>query len=394
MSTDDEFEDERSVDGPDSGGERLQKVLARAGVASRRASELLITEGRVDVNGEVITTLGARVDPEVDLVRVDGERVITSSNLSYLMLNKPRGVVTTMEDPQGRRCIGDILAGRSDRLFHVGRLDTDTDGLLLLTNDGELANKLAHPSYGVSKTYVAQVKTPVARDAGRRLKDGFDLDDGPVKAESFRVIQQNIGKALVEIVVHEGRKHVVRRMLEAVGNPVETLTRTQFGPLRLGDLRVGKMRPLDNREIAALLDAASGDPRPRTSTRGPRKPVTPRTPMRKPTAGKAERKPAPRRGVPRPEDSAASTSRSSKGSPAKRRTSSERTSKPRTSSSRTPDARKPNPRTPDARKPNPRTPDARNPNPRASTPRTSKPRTSTARTSSQPPRRRADGDNH
>ena len=162
MSTHDEFEDERSVDGPDRGGERLQKVLARAGIASRRASELLITEGRVDVNGEVITTLGARVDPEVDLVRVDGERVITSSNLSYLMLNKPRGVVTTMEDPQGRRCIGDILAGRSDRLFHVGRLDTDTDGLLLLTNDGELANKLAHPSYGVEQ----DVRGP-GEDAGR-----------------------------------------------------------------------------------------------------------------------------------------------------------------------------------------------------------------------------------
>jgi 23S rRNA pseudouridine2605 synthase len=297
---DDDSNDDGDTHNPD--GERLQKVLARAGIASRRASELLITEGRVDVNGEVVSTLGARVDPDQDLVRVDGERVITSTKSTYMMLNKPRGVVSTMDDDQGRESIGNLLAGRTDRLFHVGRLDTDTDGLILLTNDGELANKLAHPSYGVSKTYIAQVKTPVARDAGRRLKDGFDLEDGPVQAESFRVLQQNIGKALVEIVVHEGRKHVVRRMLEAVGNPVETLTRTAFGPLHLGDLRAGKMRPLDNREIAALLDAASGDPKPRTSPRGPRKAVTPRTPLRKPTAGKAERKPAARRGEPRRED--------------------------------------------------------------------------------------------
>ena len=256
-----EFDDRESHpnESAEGEGERLQKVLARAGVASRRASELLISAGRVDVNGEVVTTLGTRIDPETAVVRVDGERVPTSTQKTYVLFNKPRGMVTTMSDPQSRPCVGDVVAGRSDRLFHVGRLDTDTDGVLLLTNDGELANQLSHPSFGVSKTYVAQVRAPVARDVGRRLREGIELDDGPVQAESFRVIQQNIGKALVEVVVHEGRKHVVRRMLEAVGNPVETLTRTQFGPLRLGDLRTGRMRPLDSREVGALLDAAPSE---------------------------------------------------------------------------------------------------------------------------------------
>jgi len=241
-------------------GERLQKVLARAGVASRRACEQLITDGRVQVNGEVVTQLGTRVDPEMDLVRVDGERIPTAARNAYLMLNKPRGVVSTMSDPQGRRCLGDLVADRPERLFHVGRLDTDTDGLLLLTNDGDLANRLAHPSFGVSKTYVALVPAPIARDLGKRLRAGVELDDGPVRVESFRVLQQNVGKAMVEVVLHEGRKHVVRRLLAQVGHPVRTLTRTAFGPLRLADLRPGKLRPLNRREIGALLDVASGQP--------------------------------------------------------------------------------------------------------------------------------------
>jgi 23S rRNA pseudouridine2605 synthase len=271
--------DEPAEAGGSASGERLQKVLARAGVASRRASEELIAQGRVQVNGEVITVPGTRVDAEADVVRVDGERIPTAGRTVYLMLNKPRGVVSTMSDPQGRRCLGDLVADRPERLFHVGRLDTDTDGLILLTNDGDLAHRLAHPSFGVSKTYVALVPAPVARDVGKRLRAGIQLDDGPVAVQSFRILQQNIGKAMVEVVLHEGRKHVVRRLLAAVGNPVRTLTRTGFGPLRLGDLGPGKMRPLNRREIGALLDAASEEPSQPTKLGGrarhPRRPSRP-----------------------------------------------------------------------------------------------------------------------
>jgi 23S rRNA pseudouridine2605 synthase len=256
----------------DHRGERLQKVLARAGIASRRVCEELITAGRVEVNGEIASTLGTRVDPESDEIRVDGERVVVSTRKVYVVLNKPRGVVSTMSDPQGRRTLADFLGGFDERLFHVGRLDTDTDGLILLTNDGDLAHRLAHPSFGVSKTYVAQVQGPISRDVCRRLLAGIELDDGPAAAESFRVVQEHGNRAIVELSLHEGRNRIVRRMLDAVGYPVRSLTRVAFGPLQLGGLAPGKARTLDRHEVAALLDTASG-----------KSAVTPGGPRRRPT---------------------------------------------------------------------------------------------------------------
>jgi 23S rRNA pseudouridine2605 synthase len=236
-------------------GVRLQKVLAQAGVASRRASEQLIADGRVEVNGATVTTLGTRVDPASDVIRVDGERVPVDVGKVYLALNKPRGVVSTMSDPEGRRTLADFVQDRTERLYHVGRLDTDTEGLILLVNDGEFAHRMTHPSYGVSKTYVAEVPGPVAKSVGRRLVGGVELDDGPAKADAFKVMQQDKDRALVEIVLHEGRKHIVRRLLAEVGHPVQRLVRTAIGPVRLGDLRPGSIRPLTQQELGTLLDA-------------------------------------------------------------------------------------------------------------------------------------------
>jgi 23S rRNA pseudouridine2605 synthase len=239
-------------------GVRLQKVLANAGLASRRAAEDLITTGRVEVNGAVVTQLGTRIDPTRDAVRVDGERIPVDVSAVYLALNKPRGVVSTMSDPEGRRCLGDLVRDRPERLFHVGRLDTDTEGLILLVNDGDFAQRMAHPSHGVSKTYVAEVRGPVAGRVRRQLRDGVELDDGPARVDAFRVLQQTGDRALVEVVLHEGRKHIVRRLLAAVGHPVNRLARTAIGPVRLGDLRPGSMRPLTSKELGTLLDAAEG----------------------------------------------------------------------------------------------------------------------------------------
>ncbi len=233
-------------------GVRLQKLLAQAGVASRRASEELISEGRVTVNGVVVRELGVRVDP-TSTIHVDGLRVQMDTSKVYLALNKPLGVVSTMKDPQGRPCLGDIVGSRRERLFHVGRLDTDTEGLLLLTNDGELANRLAHPAYEVPKVYVAEVPAPVPRGLGRQLRDGVELEDGPVRVDSFKLIDSRPGKALVEIVLHEGRNRVVRRLLEAVGHPVTRLVRVQVGPVLLGDLIPGRTRALTRDEVAELM---------------------------------------------------------------------------------------------------------------------------------------------
>ncbi|GAB47602.1 putative pseudouridine synthase [Mobilicoccus pelagius NBRC 104925] len=244
------------VDVHDPNGVRLQKLLAAAGVGSRRACEVIIGQGRVEVDGQVVTELGVRIDPATQTVHVDGERIQLDADRRYFALNKPLGVVSTMHDDLGRPCLGDLLEQRNDRLFHVGRLDVDTDGLLLLTNDGELANRLQHPSYGIPKTYVATVPGPVNRDVGRTLREGVELEDGPVAVDSFRLVDSAPGRAIVEVVVHEGRKHVVRRLLEEVGHPVETLTRVQVGPVLLGDLKPGKLRPLNSREVAALYKAA------------------------------------------------------------------------------------------------------------------------------------------
>lgn len=232
-------------------GIRLQKVLAQAGFGSRRACEQLIADGRVEVDGRV-AVLGARVDPGRSVVRVDGTRVPTAPDVVVLALNKPRGVHSTMSDDRGRPCVGDYVADRRERLFHVGRLDADTEGLLLLTNDGELAHRLAHPSHGVQKTYVATVTGTVARDVGRRLRAGVDLEDGPVRVDSFRVVQALPGRTMVEVVLHEGRKHVVRRLLAELGHPVESLVRTRVGPVVLGQQRPGTVRVLSSGELGAL----------------------------------------------------------------------------------------------------------------------------------------------
>lgn len=244
------------LDVHDPDGVRLQKLLAAAGWGSRRACERLIEAGRVEVDGQVVTELGVRVDPATQVVHVDGDRVILDESKVYLAFNKPLGVVSTMSDERGRPSITDYLGDRAQRLFHVGRLDADTEGLLLLTNDGDLAHRLQHPAYGVPKTYVAQVPGPVPRDLGKRLRAGVDLEDGPVAVDSFRLVDSLPGKAIVEVVLHEGRKHVVRRLLEAVGHPVLALARVQVGPVRLGELRPGKTRSLTKEEVAGLYRAA------------------------------------------------------------------------------------------------------------------------------------------
>ena len=244
------------VDVHDPDGVRLQKLLAAAGVGSRRQCENLISEGRVQVDGVTVTELGVRINPLTQIVHVDGDRVQLDESRVYLAFNKPLGVVTSMDDELGRTDISDFLQSRTERLFHVGRLDADTEGLLLLTNDGDLAHRLQHPRYGVLKTYLAQVPGPVARDVGKRLRAGVELEDGPAQVDSFRIVDSQPGKALVELILHEGRKHIVRRMLAEVGHPVISLVRTQVGPIRLGDTRPGRWRALSATEVAALYSAA------------------------------------------------------------------------------------------------------------------------------------------
>ncbi|HEY3604507.1 MAG TPA: pseudouridine synthase [Sporichthyaceae bacterium] len=238
---------------------RLQKVLAAAGLGSRRACEVLIEEGRVQVNGKRVTEQGLRVDPDADDIRVDGAKVATKHNGVYLLLNKPRGVVSTMNDPEGRPCLGDYVTDFSERLFHVGRLDTDTEGLIVLTNDGELAHRMTHPSFGVAKVYIAEVPGPIPRDLGRRLKKGIELDDGPARADRFRLLDSAHGRAMVEVTIHEGRTHIVRRMLDAVGYPVSRLIRSEIGPLSTGNLIPGRLRHLTSHEVSALFTASEPD---------------------------------------------------------------------------------------------------------------------------------------
>ena len=246
------------------GGERLQKVLAHAGVASRRACEVLISSGRVSVDGVIVTEAGVRVDPATQEIRVDNARVLTDPDVVTVMLHKPAGVVTTMEDPESRPTVAELgarwVAEHADelehpesvRLVHVGRLDTQTEGLLLLSNDGELAHRLIHPRYEIAKTYVAIVEGQAEHWVPRKLKRGIELDDGNARAD--RVIIKDSGPAgsIVEITLHSGRNHIVRRMLAAVGHPVSRLARTRLGPLTLGSLRPGQMRRLTGDEVAAL----------------------------------------------------------------------------------------------------------------------------------------------
>ena len=239
----------------DESGIRLQKVMAAAGVGSRRACEELIAKGRVSVDGAIVREQGLRVDPEVAVVRVDDMRINTGTTRAYLAMNKPRGMVTAMTDPEGRPTVGDLVEQRTDRVFHVGRLDADSEGLLLLTNDGELSHRLTHPSYEIPKTYLAEVLGPVARDVGKRLKAGVELTDGFAKVDGFRLTGSSGNRVMMEVVLHDGRKHIVRRLLEEVGHPVQRLVRTQIGPIHLGDQRAGKIRNLTAQELSALFAA-------------------------------------------------------------------------------------------------------------------------------------------
>lgn len=243
------------VDDETYSGVRLQKALAQAGLGSRRACEELIAQGRVEVDGRVVRTQGLRIDPTHAVIRVDGDRVLPEVRQVYLAVHKPRGMVSTMSDPQGRPALGDLVEGHAQRLFHVGRLDADSEGLIFLMNDGELAHRLAHPSHEVAKTYVAEVAGPVPRDLGRRLKAGVVLEDGPARVDDFRVRGHSSNRVMLEITLHEGRNHIVRRMLAAVDQPVLRLVRTQIGPIRLGELRPGRTRRLTSDEVAKLFDA-------------------------------------------------------------------------------------------------------------------------------------------
>ncbi len=237
---------------------RLHKLLARSGVASRRKCEELMLAGEVTVDGEVVTRLGTKVDPATAVIRVAGRRLPPISPHVYLVLNKPVGVTSTMSDPHAARTLSDLLGDRPERLFHVGRLDTDTAGLLLLTNDGEFAHRMAHPSYEVDKTYVAAVDGQVFPRTIKQLLAGVELDDGPVTVSSARLVggRGSDRGSIIELVIHEGRNRIVRRLLDHVGHPVRELTRTAIGPVVLGRLGVGELRELTHDELGDLLDAA------------------------------------------------------------------------------------------------------------------------------------------
>lgn len=235
--------------------ERLNKLLARSGVASRRGADRLIEDGRVTVNGSVVQELGTRVDPGADTVKVDGKRLRTPPAAhAYFMLNKPRGVVTTLSDPQGRPTVRDLLRGVSRRVYPVGRLDFQTEGLLLLTDDGALARELTHPSCGVPKTYRAKIRGRPEPEALARLRRGLTLDGRRTQPARVAMIRPG-ANSWVEVTIAEGRKHQVRRMLEAVGHPVAKLRRIGFGSLVLGDLPSGGLRPLTAAEVARLRRA-------------------------------------------------------------------------------------------------------------------------------------------
>jgi 23S rRNA pseudouridine2605 synthase len=243
---------------PEPQGVRLQKVLSQAGIASRRVAERMIVEGRVEVDGEIVTELGTRVDPAKVDIRVDGARIILDDTMMYLAVNKPVGMHSTMSDDRGRPCIGDLVEHRvrgNKNLFHVGRLDADTEGLLLLTNDGELAHRLMHPSFEVPKTYLATVTGSVPRGLGKTLRAGIELDDGPAAVDDFAVVDAVPGKTLVRVTLHEGRKRIVRRLLAAAGYPVEALVRISIGEVTLGDQRPGSIRALTRKEVGDLYKA-------------------------------------------------------------------------------------------------------------------------------------------
>lgn len=243
---------------PEPEGVRLQKVLSQAGIASRRVAERMIVDGRVEVDGRIVTELGTRVDPARAEIRVDGSRIVLDDTMMYLAINKPLGMHSTMSDDRGRPCVGDLVEHRvrgNKNLFHVGRLDADTEGLLLLTNDGELAHRLMHPSFEVPKTYLATVTGSVPRGLGKTLRAGIELDDGPASVDDFALVDSVPGKTLVRVTLHEGRKHIVRRLLAAAGFPVEALVRVSIGEVHLGEQRPGSIRVLSRKEVGDLYKA-------------------------------------------------------------------------------------------------------------------------------------------
>ena len=274
--------------------ERLQKVLSRAGVASRRAAETLIVEGRVQVNGHTIRELGSKADPATDEIKVDGRRVKSGARRRYILLYKPRGYVTTRSDPQQRRTVMDLVKGLPDYLYPVGRLDYDTEGLLILTNDGDLAAALTHPRHGVERTYEARVAGMPDEDALDRLRRGIPLDGH--RTEPARAELLNPGRrddtAVVQLTITEGRNRQVRRMLEAIGHPVDRLARTRIGPIADPALKPGYWRELTPREVAALQRHASRTMQP--AGEGPPRAARPRRPAG--TPGPKYRKQGPAAG--------------------------------------------------------------------------------------------------
>jgi 23S rRNA pseudouridine2605 synthase len=243
---------------PEPEGVRLQKVLSQAGIASRRVAERMILDGRVEVDGRIVTEMGTRVDPATADIRVDGSRIVLDDTMMYLALNKPLGMHSTMSDDQGRPCVGDLVEHRvrgNKNMFHVGRLDADTEGLLLLTNDGELAHRLMHPSFEVPKTYLVTVTGSVPKGLGKTLRAGVELDDGPASVDDFAVVDAVPGKTLLRVTLHEGRKRIVRRLLAQVGYPVEALVRVSIGEVTLGEQRPGSIRVLTRKEVGELYKA-------------------------------------------------------------------------------------------------------------------------------------------
>ena len=232
---------------------RLQKVLAEAGVASRRACEEIIAQGRVRVNGKIIREMGLKVDPATAKIEVDGEEIRAPQSRTLLAFNKPAGVVSAMSDPQGRPCLGDYFSEWPGRLFHVGRLDFETEGLILLTNDGDLANRLAHPKHEVAKRYLVQVRGVLPGNLTALLRGGVELDDGLVRLSSVKILARSEKSALLEIELHEGRNRIIRRLFAQLDLPVEHLVRIGVGTIDLGELRPGRWRAISEPEMAKLL---------------------------------------------------------------------------------------------------------------------------------------------
>lgn len=232
---------------------RLQKVLAEAGVASRRACEEIIAQGRVRVNGKVIREMGLKVDPGTAKIEVDGEEIRASQPRTLLAFNKPAGVVSSMSDPQGRTCLGDFFSEWPGRLFHVGRLDFETEGLILLTNDGDLANRLAHPKHEVAKRYLVQIRGVLPNNLVSMLRTGVELEDGLVRLTSVKILARSEKSALLEIELHEGRNRIIRRLFAQLDLPVEHLVRIGVGSIDLGELRPGRWRAISEPELKKLL---------------------------------------------------------------------------------------------------------------------------------------------